>query len=150
MNHKGHIIYAYVIMSNHMHLIVNAKDGYSLSGIIRDCKKFTSKAIVESMQNQPERRAFWLELIIRAHASVNHRNKEYQLWQQRNRAIELSDLRRLYQKLAYIHRNPVKAGIVTEPEHYLYSSARNYAGLQAILDITCLEIVPLDGYMRPM
>ncbi len=150
MNHKGLILYAYVIMSNHMHLIATSRDDYSLSGIIRDCKKFTTKAIVESMQNEPESRASWLEIIIRAHASVNHRNKEYQLWQQKNHAIEVSDLRRFYQKLAYIHMNPVKAGIVAEPEHYLYSSARNYAFQNALLAVTLMEIVPLDGYMGPI
>lgn len=149
-NHKGLILYAYVIMSNHVHLIAAAKDGFNLSGIIRDCKKFTSKEIVESMQNKPESRARWLESIVRAHASVNHRNKEYQLWQQRNHAIDVTDLRRFYQKLAYIHMNPVKAGIVAEPEHYLYSSARNYGFQSALLEVTLMEIVPLDGYMRPM
>ena len=46
--------------------------------------------------------------------------------------------------------NPVKAGIVAEPEHYVYSSARNYAGLSYLIDVTLLEIVPLDGYMRPI
>jgi hypothetical protein len=46
--------------------------------------------------------------------------------------------------------NPVKAGIVVEPEHYLYSSARNYAFQNALLEVTLIEIVPLDGYTRPL
>jgi hypothetical protein len=39
------------------------------------------------------------------------------------------------QKLDYIHANPVKAGIVKKPEEYLYSSARNYAELDAVIDV---------------
>ena len=43
---KGFIIYAYVIMNNHVHLIASAKEGYNLSDILRDLKKFTSKKLV--------------------------------------------------------------------------------------------------------
>jgi hypothetical protein len=38
-------------------------------------------------------------------------------------------------KINYIHENPVRAGIVEHPEDYLYSSARNYADLQGVLDV---------------
>ncbi len=150
MNHKGLIIYAYVIMSNHVHLITVAREGYNLSDIVRDSKKFTSKAIIDSLHEGRESRSSWLEVITQVHGSANHRNKNYQVWQQDNHAIELTDLRRFYQKLYYIHQNPVKAGIVEEPQHYLYSSAQNYAGITGLLDVTLVEIMPLDGYLRPM
>ena len=39
------------------------------------------------------------------------------------------------QKIEYIHNNPVRAGIVEKPEDYLYSRARNYAGLDAVIEI---------------
>lgn len=39
----------------------------------------------------------------------------------------------------YIHENPVRAGIVEKSEDYLYSSARNYADLEAVLDIDLLS-----------
>ena len=150
MQHKGLILYAYVIMSNHLHLIAQAKQSFQLSDIVRDCKKFTSKQIIEAMHVQPESRRSWLTTVTKAHGLSNPNNKFNQVWQQDNHAVELTDLRRFYQKLAYIHMNPVKAGIVTEPEHYLYSSARNYAGLSSVLDITLMEIMPLDGYLRPL
>ncbi|MFT4857763.1 MAG: hypothetical protein ACI9UV_003263 [Algoriphagus sp.] len=35
----------------------------------------------------------------------------------------------------YIHDNPVRTGIVEKPEDYLYSSARNYAGLKGLIDV---------------
>ncbi|MCF6352740.1 MAG: hypothetical protein L3J06_07000 [Cyclobacteriaceae bacterium] len=39
------------------------------------------------------------------------------------------------QRLAYLHNNPVEAGIVEEPAHYLYSSARDYAGIKGLLNV---------------
>jgi hypothetical protein len=44
----------------------------------------------------------------------------------------------LREKIEYIHNNPVRAGIVEQPEHYLYSSARNYAGDKGLLDVEIL------------
>jgi hypothetical protein len=37
------------------------------------------------------------------------------------------------QKLNYIHNNPVEAGFVEKAEDYLYSSARDYAGMKGLL-----------------
>lgn len=45
------------------------------------------------------------------------------------------------QKLNYIHENPVKEGIVEKPQDYLFSSARNYAGLESVIEI---ELVPQE------
>jgi REP element-mobilizing transposase RayT len=57
---KGLEIYAWVVMSNHCHLIVSAKDE-NLSDIIRDFKKYTSKAIFKAIENNKyESRREWL------------------------------------------------------------------------------------------
>ena len=53
--------------------------------------------------------------------------------------MELFDEKILYQKLDYIHYNPVVAGLVESPEYYLYSSARNYYGFQGLLDIRLVK-----------
>ncbi|MGZ3871930.1 MAG: hypothetical protein ACXVJD_03375 [Mucilaginibacter sp.] len=42
------------------------------------------------------------------------------------------------QKLDYLHNNPVAAGWIDEPEHYLYSSARDYAGGKGLIDVLLL------------
>lgn len=62
-------------------------------------------------------------------------NNDFQLWQHNYHPIELDSNKLIDQKLDYIHHNPVKAGFVNRPEHYLFSSARNYAGLQAVIEI---------------
>src|ERR1700749_3312340 len=48
---KGLQLHAYVIMSNHVHLIASVKEGFTLSAFIRDCKKFTSNNIIDAVKN---------------------------------------------------------------------------------------------------
>jgi hypothetical protein len=43
------------------------------------------------------------------------------------------------QKLNYIHNNPIEAGFVEKAEDYLYSSARDYAGMKGLLSIKFIE-----------
>ncbi len=52
---KGLVVYAYVIMTNHVHLILSAKNG-NLSSVVRDLKKYTSRKILETITNEPESR----------------------------------------------------------------------------------------------
>ncbi len=73
----------------------------------------------------------------------NENNLNFQLWQQHNQPIELLDNRLAYQKLEYMHYNPVEAGFVLRQEDWLYSSAIDYNGGKGLL-----EIMNLDTLMR--
>ncbi|HCX99454.1 MAG TPA: hypothetical protein DG754_04865, partial [Bacteroidales bacterium] len=59
----------------------------------------------------------------------------HQLWTHENHAEHLYSQKFIEQKVQYIHNNPVRSGIVANPEDYLYSSARNYAGLESVIDV---------------
>jgi len=131
-------IFAYVIMSNHIHIIARSSSE-NLSQIIGDIKKFTSKQIIKSITEEPESRREWLLFMFKRAAKKHKRNKTYQLWTHENHAIHLYSEKFIKERLMYIHNNPVKAGIVEHPEEYLYSSARNYASLDAVLDIETLS-----------
>ena len=61
----------------------------------------------------------------------------YKFWQDGNKPIVLYSPKFTQQKLNYIHNNLVKERIVAEPQEYLFSSARNYAGLDGLLDVIC-------------
>jgi putative transposase len=136
---KGLEVYAWCLMTNHIHLIAKAKDGFEMSGTIRDLKKFTSKKIIEAiLTNQQESRKEWMIAIFKSSGSFNINNKEYQFWQKDNKPIELWSNEVIEQKLDYIHHNPVKAGFVSEPEHWLYSSALDYSGGKGLLEIVYL------------
>ena len=136
---KGLELFAWCIMTNHVHLIARAEEGFLLQNILRDMKKHTSLQIIEAIENNPqESRKEWLMKIFRHHGKNNSNNTTYQFWQQDNHPIELWSVAVIEEKLEYIHQNPVKAGWVAEPQHYLYSSAKDYAGENGLLKIKML------------
>ncbi len=138
---KGLQVFAYVIMSNHIHLVAHSSI-CKLSDTIRDIKKYTSKKIIEAIGLVPESRREWLLNQFRFNASKHKRNTNYQVWTHENHAVILYSNNFIAEKIEYIHNNPVRAMIVQNPEDYLYSSARNYASLSAMLDIELL-ILPV-------
>lgn len=135
---KGLEIYAYVIMSNHIHLLARSNVG-DLSDIIRDFKRHTSKKIIEAIEQGNESRRDWLLLAFRYAAIGHKRNNEIQVWTHENHPEEIYSNDFIEQKIDYIHNNPVRSGIVLKPEEYLYSSARNYAGIDNIFEISLAD-----------
>ena len=132
-------IYAYVIMTNHIHLLVNCENE-DLSDIIRDFKKFTSKKIIETIQNETESRRRWMLNLFSFEASKHSRNTNFQFWIQDNHPEQVYSNKFIKQKIQYIHNNPVRAGIVKNPEEYLYSSACNYAELESKIDVIIVSL----------
>jgi REP element-mobilizing transposase RayT len=132
---KGLELYAWVIMSNHIHMIISTKNK-PMPDILRDMKRHTSKPLVKAItENMQESRRDWLLWFFEREGNANPNNEQYQFWQQGNHPIELWSNSVIDQKMDYIHTNPVKAGWVDEPAHYLYSSARDYAGDKGLIDI---------------
>ena len=87
---KGLVLYAWCIMTNHIHLIISAKEGYDLTGIIRDMKKYTSKQLIKAiMENPKESRREWMMDIFAKAGAYNRNNKYHQFWRQDNRPIEI-------------------------------------------------------------
>lgn len=133
---KGLLLYGWCIMTNHIHLIAKAKEGYELSNILRDLKRHTSKTIIKAIENnQQESRKEWMISIFSKAGSYNSNNTNYQFWRQDNKPIELFKPETIMTKLNYIHNNPVEQQITEKPEEYLYSSAKNYAGEKGLLNI---------------
>ena len=137
---KGLEIYAYCIMSNHVHLLCKAKEGFLLSNIMRDFKKYTSKKIIETIINSPESRREWLLKHFQNACVHLKRNQNYKVWQDGYQTEVCISNSFIKQKLDYIHYNPVKDKIVANPEDYVFSSARNYAELDSELEVVILTI----------
>ncbi len=146
---KGLNLHAWCLMSNHVHLVFSRSGQYNHSDILRDLKKFTSKKIVEAIEKNPtESRKEWMMSIFRNAGQNKSNNKEYQFWQQDNHPIELFSPLVTFQKIDYIHNNPVVSAIVSEADHYLHSSARDYLGIKGVLDVEILERpMSLEGYV---
>jgi putative transposase len=118
---KGLQVYCYVIMSSHLHMIA-ASENTKLGDILRDLKSYTAGRIFDLIDNHSgESRKEWLQYLFKYFG--NGKGQERQFWFHTNHPIELYSPKVISQKADYIHNNPVKAGIVTQPEHYYYSSA---------------------------
>jgi len=136
--HKGLIIYAYVIMSNHIHLLAQNENG-DLSSWIRDFKNYTSRQFFEIIDSEVESRKEWMNMIFKYYGKFKE-GQTRQIWTHENHGEHIYSQKFIEQKLNYIHNNPVRSGIVEKAEDYLYSSARNYAEMESVIDVERLEI----------
>ena len=133
---KGLRVYAWVLMSNHLHMVVSAAEGHSVAGIMRDFKKYTSRQVAEALENdQQESRREWMLDRMRFAAANDKKVTHYRLWQDGYHPELLYTEEFFQQKIDYIHHNPVKQEIVSRPEDYLYSSARDYVGDKGLLPV---------------
>ena len=138
--HKGLIIYAWVLMSNHLHTIVGTEEGIKVGDIWRDFKKFTSKKILATLEEDiQESRREWMLDRFEFRARNDKRISKYKFWQDGNDGQQIFSIDYLEQKLNYIHNNPVKAEFVSNPENYLYSSAIDYAGGNGLLKVELIR-----------
>ena len=145
-NHKGLNIHGWIIMTNHLHLIISGSGKYELSDIVRDFKKYTDGRLLKLIQEDFESRKDWMLKVFRDTGKINCNNKHFQFWRQDNHPEELISNKFMDQKLNYLHNNPVEEGIVDSEEHYIYSSARDYlparkagAGEKGLLKIDFIE-----------
>ena len=118
VNDKRVIIYGFVIMSNHLHIIWQLRAGKIREHVQRDFLKHTAQTIKEDLKkNNPEGLKPYL---------VNAKDRKYQFWERNALSIELWSEKVFMQKLKYIHENPVRAGLCEHPLQYKYSSANFY------------------------
>src|SRR5882757_2212710 len=94
------LLYAYVLMPEHLHLLLSEPKTHSLSSTLRVIKGESSKLL-----------------------KGTHR----QFWQPRYYDFNVFTTRKFKEKIQYIHRNPVTRGIVPKPEDYRWSSFNHYA-----------------------
>jgi putative transposase len=133
---KGLIIYAWCLMTNHLHMIVGTKGEFKIEDIIRDFKKYTSVHICRAIEeNSFESRKHWMLNIFGTAADESSKHRKYKFWQNEYHPVELFSNSVIDQKVNYIHENPVKEFIVDKAEDYLYSSARNYVGFKGLLEV---------------
>jgi len=114
-------------MPNHIHLVANTAEAFLLNNVMRDLKKFTSKQLIKILEAEPGGGRSWN--VSNFASAVTKKHTNFKFWQAGNHVIELFTEKFLWQKINYIHKNPVKARFVGKPEDWLYSSASNYSGL---------------------
>ncbi|MEP0351623.1 MAG: transposase [Reichenbachiella sp.] len=135
---KGLIIHAWVLMPSHLHMVISTS-GKPLETIMRDFKKYTSRAIIKELDRINESRKEWLVRAFGKSADKIKRVTSYKVWQDGNHPIHLDANQLQEQKVDYIHNNPVESEVVDESVYYWYSSARDYSGKKGLLDVVPLE-----------
>ena len=111
---KGLFVYAWVVMSNHVHMIIRSEDE-KLENILRDLKGYSSKQLLKAIkENNRESRKEWILWHFERAGTNNGNNKKYQFWQQHNQPLVIQNINAMEDRLNYIHNNPVKAGFVDD------------------------------------
>jgi len=133
-HNKGLRPYAYVVLENHLHLVAEAPD---LARTIQSFKRHTSRKLLQWAETKNKT---WL---INQFAYFRKKYKYtsvHQVWQEGVHPEFIQGDNMLQQKIEYIHANPVRRGYVDAPEHWRYSSARNYTlDDHAVLEI---DLIP--------
>ena len=120
--HKGLLLLGYVIMPSHLHLITSNDSSTTLSDIMRDFRAYTSRKIREQLEQ--EGRLNYLNIF--ETSAKNLRKQKYKIWHDDYHPVALKSEKWFHQKMNYLHNNPVRKGFVEQPEHWKYSSARNW------------------------
>ena len=125
---KAHSITGYVIMPNHLHLILHyIYTGISLNTIIGNGKRFMAYDIIDSLELQQEN-SLLTKLELAVSSTARKRGKKHEVWEQSFDIKECRTEKFILQKLNYIHNNPCsgKWKLADNPIHYLHSSASFY------------------------
>ena len=122
-------IYAYVILENHLHLVASSDD---LPKTVKKFKSYTAKEILKILKDNGVKTILdQLAFYKKAHKT----DTEYQVWQEGFQPKLIQNEQMMIEKIEYIHNNPVKRGYVDEAKHWRYSSARDYEGIDGLIEV---------------
>ena len=126
---EGLKVYAYVILENHLHIIAQSAQ------LDRDMARFKSHTARQVLNYLVEKKVRMVLDQLAFYKKAHKGDRGYQFWQEGVHPEVIKDRDMMRERIEYIHNNPVQRGYVDEPEHWRYSSARNYAGDDGLLDV---------------
>ena len=104
------VVYGYVVMPEHFHLLISEP-----SVVMKVLKQRFAHRLRQKRHRSPSQMRLWAD------------GEDDRVWQKRFYDFNVWTERKRIEKLRYIHRNPVKRGLVTEPDQWRWSSFRSYA-----------------------
>ena len=127
--HNRLMIFAYVIMPSHIHMIVNAP---LLSAQISRFKSYIARRIIDLLISEDDKRL----LSIFQHAKPDYKaDSTYRFWQPGCHPKQIYSTEVMNQKIIYIHQNPVRKNLVENPEDWKYSSISNYLTGEGLVNV---------------
>ena len=119
-----YILYAFVIMPNHIHVIIRCLGEYTPGDVVREYKKATSNLIIRHFEAEKNNQV----LVAFAEGVKQPQKQQYAVWESEYQAKNIFTPEFLSQKIEYIHQNPIQPHwkLADHPEEYIWSSARFY------------------------
>jgi putative transposase len=141
------VVYAWCLMSSHLHLMVKTKEGTGPAYFERDFKKYTTPEIAKTIEMEMDFRREWMMQRFEDFGKSLRRIEKLNLWQNCSSPlyIDCAQSQVLTDRIDHIHENPVRERIVELPEAYLFSSARDYAGIKGLVNV---KVVRQQGWSR--
>ena len=128
-NEKALCIHGYVIMENHIHLVISSPDP---GRHLRRFKSYTARQIIDRLTESRHR---WTLGLLQTYKR-DYKAQLHQFWQEGSHPKQMLTMEMLQQKLEYVHNNPVQRGYVDHPKDWRYSSARNYLDRDGLIKVT--------------
>ena len=117
----GFLLFAYVIMIDHMHLLTSRPS--TTSDVLRVLKGLTARRVIDYLKASS-----YFDSLAKLQHQERDRNYKYSLWQTEKNVLPIFSEGMFMEKLNYIHQNPVRAGLVEKARDYRWSSARIWQG----------------------
>jgi REP-associated tyrosine transposase len=139
---QGLIVYAWCLMNSHIHLLVKTREGNGPAYFERDFKKFTTPQLLKGIEMEMDPRRSWMMRHFEDFSISLKKIEKFNVWQNCSSPlhIDCQHPRILFDHIGHIHDNPVRDGIVELPESYLFSSARDYAGMKGLVKVKVVQL----------
>ena len=112
------VVAGYVVMPEHVHLLLSEPDRGDPSLVMKAVKQGFARVLLRELRPETD---------LQGKLTVNAALEEGHIWQRRFYDFVVFTERKRVEKLRYMHRNPVKRGLVAEPQHWAWSSFCDYA-----------------------
>ena len=119
--HKRFLLFAYVVMIDHLHLLTSRPA--TTSEVLRILKGITARRVIDYLKENNHSRS-----LAKLRHQERNRNYKYSLWQTEKNVMSVFSENMFREKVNYIHQNPVRAGFVERAIDYRWSSARIWQG----------------------
>jgi REP element-mobilizing transposase RayT len=120
-NH-GILILAYVVMLDHVHLLVYSDK--AMSDALRLLNGIAARRVIEYLKDNG-----YHESLFKLRGEIRERNHKHSVWHHHTDSLEIVGEDTFRQKVEYIHQNPLRAGFVEKAEDYRFSSAGQWNGV---------------------
>jgi putative transposase len=141
IDNQSLVVYAWALMTGHLHLLVHTRDGQNPAGFERDFKKFTTPEVLKAIEVAADPRREWMLGRFEEYGKSLKKIEKFPLWQSCSGLVHV-DCRQpilLSDRIGYIHDNPIRDGVVELPEQYLFSSAMDYEGMRGLVKVTVIQ-----------